>query len=69
MDDRAFLPGGALEFQMPADLGGDGEELFVLGFDVRKGVYTFDAFSSQGLHQISKGACSDDTWTWTSDGF
>lgn len=68
MTGRFFLV-GRWNFKMPADLGGDGEELFVIGFDVRKGVYTFDAFSSQGLHQISKGTCNDDTWTWNSDGF
>ena len=68
MTGRFFLV-GHWNFNMPADMGGDGEELFVLGFDSSHGVYTFDAFSSQGLRQISKGTCTGDTWTWTSDGF
>lgn len=63
-----FFLVGHWNFIMPADMGGDGEELFVIGLDTRNGVYTFDAFSSQGLHQISKGTCVGDTWTWTSDG-
>jgi hypothetical protein len=53
---------------MPAKMGSDGEELFLIGYDTRQNVYTFDAFSSQGLHQVSKGTCVGDTWTWTSEG-
>jgi hypothetical protein len=53
---------------MPADMGGDGEELFVIGFDTRQSVCNFDAFSSQGLTRFLKGTCRGDTWTWTSDG-
>ena|SRR5579864_1969337 len=68
MTGRYFLV-GHWNFKMPVDMGGDGEELFVIGFDTRRNVYTFDAFSSQGLHQISKGTCSGDTWTWNSNGF
>jgi len=67
MTGRFFLV-GHWNFKMPADLGGDGEELFVIGFDASQSVYTFNAFSSQGLHQISKGTCIGRTWTWTSDG-
>lgn len=68
MTGRFFLV-GHWNFNMPADLGGCGEEFFVIGFDTRQSVYTFDAFSSQGRHQISTGTSSADTWTWTSDGF
>jgi hypothetical protein len=68
MVGRFFLV-GRWNFKMPADMGGDGEELFVIGFDPSPSVYTFDAFSSQGLHQISRGTCIGDTWTWTSEGF
>jgi hypothetical protein len=53
MTGRFFLV-GHWDFQMPAKMGGDGEELFVIGYDTRRNVYTFDAFSSQGLHQVSK---------------
>jgi hypothetical protein len=51
---------------MPPDLGGDGEEIFIMGFDAGQNIYTFDAFSSQGQHQISRGTVSGDTWIWTS---
>ena len=62
-----FFVVGHWDFQMPAELGGDGEEIFVMGYDANSRVYTFDAFSSQGLHQVSKGTLRDDTWTWTSE--
>jgi hypothetical protein len=62
-----FFVIGHWDFQMPADLGGDGEEIFIMGFDSHRGGYSFDAFSSQGLHQVSKGILTGDTWTWTSE--
>jgi hypothetical protein len=52
---------------MPAELGGDGEEIFIMGYDTNRRAYSFDAFSSQGLHQVSKGTLTDDTWVWTSE--
>jgi hypothetical protein len=53
---------------MPPELGGDGEEIFVMGYDTNRNVYTFDAFSSKGLHQISKGTLlTGDRWIWTSE--
>jgi len=61
-----FFVIGHWDFQMPAEMGGDGEEIFIMGYDARRKVYTFDAFSSQGLHQISKGQVRGDLWTWTS---
>ncbi len=64
-----FFVIGHWDFTMPHDLGGDGEEIFVMGYDARQSVYTFDAFSSQGLHQVSKGTLADDTWTWMSEAF
>ena len=63
-----FFVVGHWDFTMPAKLGGDGEELFVMGYDTAKSVYTFDAFSSQGLHQVSKGTLRGDTWIWDSEG-
>ena len=62
-----FFVVGHWDFHMPAELGGDGEELFVMGYDAARSVYSFDAFSSQGLHQVSKGTLSGDLWTWTSE--
>ncbi|HKH99807.1 MAG TPA: DUF1579 family protein [Candidatus Sulfotelmatobacter sp.] len=66
MKGRFFVI-GRWDFKMPAALGGDGEEIFVMGYDARQNVYTFDAFSSQGLHQVSRGTVSGNTWTWTSE--
>jgi hypothetical protein len=63
-----FFVVGHWDFTMPTELGGDGEELFVMGYDTREKVYTFDAFSSQGLHQVSKGILNGDTWVWDSEG-
>lgn len=68
----SFFVVGHWDFTMPAELGGDGEELFVMGYDSKENVYTFDAFSSQGLHQVSKGTLrtgpDGDTWIWASEG-
>jgi len=63
-----FFVVGHWDFTMPAELGGEGEELFVMGYDARRSVYTFDAFSSQGLHQVSTGHLDGDTWIWDSEG-
>ncbi|HYA25317.1 MAG TPA: DUF1579 family protein [Terriglobales bacterium] len=62
-----FFVVGHWDFQLPLELGGDGEEMFVMGYDAARNIYSFDAFSSQGLHQVSKGTFSDDAWTWTSE--
>ena len=62
-----FFVVGHWDFKMPTELGGDGEELFFMGYDPNQKLYTFDAFSSQGLHQVSKGTVSGDTWIWTSE--
>jgi hypothetical protein len=61
-----FFVIGHWDFKMPRDLGGDGEEIFIMGHDTDQNMYTFDAFSSQGLHQISRGTFNNDKWTWTS---
>jgi uncharacterized protein DUF1579 len=63
-----FFVVGHWDFTMPAELGGDGEELFVMGYDTRQRGYTFDAFSSQGLHQVSQGRLDGDRWIWDSEG-
>lgn len=62
-----FFVVGHWNFKMPVELGGDGQEIFVMGYDASKELYSFDAFSSQGLHQVSKGTLSGDTWTWMSE--
>lgn len=63
-----FFVVGQWKFKMPAALGGSGTELFVMGYDPGRRVYTFDAFSSQGLHQISTGTLRGGRWLWTSEG-
>jgi hypothetical protein len=63
-----FFVVGHWDFTTPAELGGNGEELFVMGYDKRLRTYTFNAFSSQGLHQVSRGRLDGDTWIWDSEG-
>jgi hypothetical protein len=62
-----FFVIGHWDFQMPAELGGGGKEIFIMGYDGNRRAYSFDAFSSQGLHQVSKGTLVDDTWLWISE--
>lgn len=52
--------------KMPPEVGGEGKQTVIVGYDADQSVYTRDAFSSQGRHDISKGTVSGDTWTWTS---
>jgi hypothetical protein len=63
-----FFVIGHWDYKMPRHLGGDGEEIFVMGYDAATKRYTFDAFSSQGLHQLSRGTLHSETWTWHSQG-
>jgi Protein of unknown function (DUF1579) len=63
-----FFIVGHWNFKMPRGLGGDGEEIFVTGYDANEKHYTFNAFSSQGLHQASRGTLRGRTWTWDSEG-
>lgn len=62
-----FFVVGHWDFKMPADLGGDGQEIFIMGYEVERRVYTFDAFSSQGRHVQSAGTVTGDTWLWESE--
>jgi hypothetical protein len=54
------------DFKMPPELGGDGKETAIMGYDTDQNVYSNDAFNSQGKHTASKGTFSGDTWAWTS---
>src|SRR5215472_11001863 len=70
-DKSDWLPGNFFvqchsEFKMPPEVGGDGTETSYLGYDTDKNIYTFDAFSSLGRHEVSQGTVSGDTWTWNS---
>lgn len=62
-----FFVIGHWDFKMPPELGGDGKEIFIMGYDTNQSVYTFDAFSSQGRHQVSRGTIKDETWIWTGE--
>jgi len=62
-----FFVVGNWDFRMPAELGGDGKEIFIMGYDTNRRAYSFDAFSSQGLHQVSNGTLTDNAWVWTSE--
>lgn len=62
-----FFVVGQWDFMMPAELGGDGQEIFIMGYDVERKVYTFDAFSSQGRHIRSTGTLTADKWIWESE--
>lgn len=62
-----FFVVGHWDFKTPPELGGDGEEIFIMGYDPARKHYTFDAFSSQGRHQVSQGTLDSDIWTWASE--
>jgi Protein of unknown function (DUF1579) len=60
-----FYTMGHGDFKMPPELGGDGKETTVMGYDTDQNVYTRDTFNSIGRHEAMKGSVSGDTWTWT----
>jgi Protein of unknown function (DUF1579) len=62
-----FFVVGHGDFKMPPEIGGDGKETAVMGYDTTQNVYTRDGFNSQGQHESSKGTVTGDTWTWTSE--
>ena len=51
-------------FSLPAELGGSGGGLAIMGYDNDKKVYTEERFDSSGRHEFSTGTVSGDTWTW-----
>ncbi len=66
MPGSFFLEGHA-DFKMPPEIGGEGKETTYIGYDPDEKTYTYDAFSSQGRHNISKGTVTGDTWVWNSE--
>jgi hypothetical protein len=44
---------------------GSVDELEIMGYDAKEGVYTYDGFNSSGEHETYKGTVEGDTWTWT----
>ena len=61
-----FFVIGFSHYSLPSVLGGNGKEIYIMGYDATERVYTFDAFNSQGRHQVSRGSLNGDTWLWTS---
>jgi hypothetical protein len=53
------------DFSMPADMGGAGSGVAIIGYDPDKKVYTEDRFESSGRHVVVSGTLNGDTWTWT----
>jgi len=66
MDGNYFVMSHS-DFKMPPELGGDGKETSVMGYDTEQNTYFYEGFNSQGRHESSKGTVSGDTWTWTSE--
>jgi uncharacterized protein DUF1579 len=70
-DTSEWMPGnffitGHSDFKMPPEVGGEGKETSIMGYDTDQNVYTYDGFNSQGRHEVSRGTVSSDTWTFTS---
>ncbi len=59
-----FLVGHG-EFTMPAELGGSGTSMEVIGYNADTGSYTEDRFDSTGHHVALTGKLDGSTWTWT----
>src|ERR1700690_2037277 len=55
MAGNFFLVGNS-DFKMPPEIGGDGKETVYMGYDTNENIYTFDSFSTQGRHNVSKGS-------------
>jgi len=55
------------DFSLPAEIGGAGTGLAVLGYDADKQEYTEERFDSMGRHELRTGKLNGDTWTWTGE--
>jgi hypothetical protein len=55
------------DFVLPAELGGAGTSIAVLGYDPDKKIYTEERFDSNGRHEVRTGTLNGDTWTWTGE--
>jgi Protein of unknown function (DUF1579) len=53
------------DFSMPAELGGSGTSMQVIGYDSETGNYTEERFDSAGHHVSLTGKLAGSTWTWT----
>jgi hypothetical protein len=59
-----FLVGHG-DFSLPAELGGGGTSMDVVGYDAETGSYTQDRYDSAGHHVALTGKLDGSTWTWT----
>jgi hypothetical protein len=71
-DASEWMPGNFFvvthsEYKMPAEVGGDGKEMSVMGYDTQQNTYIDDDFNSEGEHELWKGTVSGDAWTWTGE--
>ncbi|MGA9039054.1 MAG: DUF1579 family protein [Terriglobales bacterium] len=55
------------DFSLPAELGGTGTSLSILGYDADKKTYTEQRFDSTGRHVVATGTLNGDTITWMSE--
>jgi hypothetical protein len=55
------------DFSMPAEMGGSGTSISIMGYDADKKTYTEERFDSNGRHVIANGTLSGDTLTWISE--
>jgi hypothetical protein len=53
------------DFTMPAELGGSGTSMQVIGYDPESGSYTEDRYDSAGHRVAMTGKLDGSTWTWT----
>ena len=42
-------------------------EVAIIGYDAKQKAYTYDNYSTMGLHEVSTGNPSGKIWTWTSN--
>jgi len=46
---------------------GKAKSVAFISFDPKDKMYAYDGYDSMGMHEMSKGNVSGDTWTYTSD--
>jgi hypothetical protein len=84
MEATAFVPGGPFTSVDEASWLGDRafvvvhansvtpfgqqRQLSVLGYDGRRGTYTFNSFNGAGVATAAIGVVDGNVWTWTSEG-
>jgi len=55
------------DFSLPAELGGAGAGISIVGYDSDKKVYTEERFDSLGRRVVMTGTLDGDTWKWTGE--